>query len=179
MFSAALLVVMTLCHAAAFAVDPDVLGEIQLQVPDSSMEKKYLGISGTGTFSLPQIQADLIIVEIFSMYCPICQREAENVNKVHQLIEGDPELKRRVKVIGIGTGNTPYEVEIFRKKYDIKFPMFPDDSFRVQKAASQPVRTPTFLAVERKEGRRILVKEIHIGAIQDVDQFLKDMTGQK
>lgn len=178
-FAALLLAALSVCHAAAFSVDSKVLGEMQLQVPDSSVEKKYLGISGTGTFCLPQIQADLIIVEIFSMYCPICQAEAENVNKMHQIIEGDSGLKGKVKLIGIGTGNTPFEVDVFRKKYDIKFPLFPDDSFRIQKAASKPVRTPTFFAVERRDGQTISVRDVHVGAIPDVDKFLQEMTRKK
>jgi rubredoxin/peroxiredoxin len=176
---AVLLVAMCLPHASALEMNSVVLGEMHLQAPDSPAEKKYLGISATGTFSLPQIQAELVIVEIFSMYCPICQAEAENVNKVHQLIENNPALKARVRLIGIGIGNTPFEVSVFKEKYSIKFPLFPDDSFRIQKASPERIRTPTFLAVERKDGENIAVSNVHIGRIENLDAFIQEMTGQK
>jgi peroxiredoxin len=173
------LAAMCLSHASALEMNSVVLGEMQLQAPDSAADKKYLGISGTSTFNLPQINAELVIVEIFSMYCPICQAEAENVNKVHQLIEGNPDLKARVRFIGIGIGNTPFEVGVFKEKYNVKFPLFPDDSFRIQKASSERIRTPTFLAVERKGGENIAVRNVHIGRIEDLDAFIREMAGQK
>ncbi|HMK35032.1 MAG TPA: redoxin domain-containing protein [Desulfomonilaceae bacterium] len=166
-------------RAAAFTVNAHVLDEIQLQVPDSAAQKKYLGVSGTATLNLHQIQADIIILELFSMYCPICQAEAHNVNKVHQYIENKPDLKTRVKLIGIGVGNTPFEVDVFRKKYDIAFPLFPDDLFRVQKATSKPIRTPTFVALKRKGDKTITVTSVHVGAISDVEAFVRGMVGQE
>jgi peroxiredoxin len=113
------------------------------------------------------------------MYSPICQAEAPNVNKVHDLIESNPDLKSRVRLIGIGIGNTPFEVGVFKKKYDIKFPLFPDDSFRIQKASRQRFRTPTFLTVQKKGSENIAVSNIHIGGIDDVNAFLKEMIGRK
>ena len=31
--------------------------------------KNYLGLGGSGTFTIPKIKADTVIIEIFSMYC--------------------------------------------------------------------------------------------------------------
>ena len=52
------------------------LPSIVLQIPKSTEEKAYLGLSGSGTFKIPQIKADVVIIEIFSMYCPFCQKDA-------------------------------------------------------------------------------------------------------
>ena len=45
-----------------------VLPPIELGVPQSAEYKQYLGISGEKTFSIPQIKAEVVLIEIFSMY---------------------------------------------------------------------------------------------------------------
>jgi hypothetical protein len=44
-----------------------VLPEFDLSVPKSDEHQKYLGLAGK-TFTIPQIKAEVVIVEIFSMY---------------------------------------------------------------------------------------------------------------
>lgn len=41
---------------------------VKLDAPDDSAHKKYLGLPGSGSFDIPDIKAEIIIVEIFSMY---------------------------------------------------------------------------------------------------------------
>jgi thiol-disulfide isomerase/thioredoxin len=156
-------------------VDAGALGGLPFSIPDNAAAKDYLGLRGSGEFSVPQIKADTLIIEIFSMYCPICQAEAPVVNELHQLIEKTPSLKGKVKLIGIGAGNSPFEVEVFRKKYNILFPLFPDEKFGIQKALSGPIRTPTFIAVKNYDGKGIKVKAAHLGRI-DPKQFLTEVT---
>ncbi len=45
-----------------------VLAEIVLSVPENSDLQKYLGLSGKKTFTIPEITAEVVIIEIFSMY---------------------------------------------------------------------------------------------------------------
>ena len=87
------------------------LPDIRLAIPADTGYQKYLGIKGEGTFSLPQIKASVVIIEIFSMYCPHCQREAPSVNDLFSKIQSSEKLKDKVKLVGIGVGNSPYEVE--------------------------------------------------------------------
>ena len=44
-----------------------VLPEFDLSVPKSDEHQKYLGVAGK-TFTIPQIKAEVVIIEIFSMY---------------------------------------------------------------------------------------------------------------
>ena len=45
-----------------------VLPEIVLSVPENSDYQTYLGVSGKKTFTIPEIKAEVVIIEIFSMY---------------------------------------------------------------------------------------------------------------
>jgi len=44
------------------------LPDIVLPMPEEPSVLNYLGLSGAGTFEIPQINAEVVVVEIFSMY---------------------------------------------------------------------------------------------------------------
>ncbi|MDP2753370.1 MAG: TlpA disulfide reductase family protein [Nitrospirota bacterium] len=124
-----------------------------------------------GSFKLSQINAQIVIIEIFSMYCPYCQKEAPNVNELYQLINSNPYLKDKIKIIGIGAGNTPFEVEVFKKQYNVPFLLFPDESFSVHKSVGN-VRTPYFFVIKINADGSNKIIYSKAGSIQDPDQFL-------
>jgi hypothetical protein len=45
-----------------------VLPAIVLRVPDNSELQQYLGVSVKKTFTIPGIKAEVVLIEIFSMY---------------------------------------------------------------------------------------------------------------
>jgi hypothetical protein len=45
-----------------------VLPDMEFSVPKNPEYREYLGLSGKDTFRIPEIKADVVIVEIFSMY---------------------------------------------------------------------------------------------------------------
>ena len=45
-----------------------LLPDIVLATPKSPEHQDYLGISGKDTFKIPEIKAEIVIIEIFSMY---------------------------------------------------------------------------------------------------------------
>ncbi len=116
-----------------------------LPAPSDHHQQAYLGIGALQEFALTDIRAEVVLIEVFSMYCPHCQREAPNVNRLYRRIADDSVLAGRVKIFGIGVGNTSYEVDTFRKRFDIQFPLFPDRNRQI--ARQLAVReTPTFVA---------------------------------
>jgi thiol-disulfide isomerase/thioredoxin len=171
--------VVILCTPAmGESAGPPVVGgklpDFPLGVPQEGAEKAYLGLSGSGTFKIPQIRARTVLIEIFSMYCPYCQKEAPNVNRLHELIEADPALRGKIKVIGIGVGNSSFEVGIFRKKYGIVFPLFPDGDFALHRLLGE-VRTPYFLAVKILPDGAHQVILSRLGAFENVERFLGEI----
>ena len=151
-----------------------VLPEIELLKSNNSADLKYLGLSGSGFFKINQIKAKVVIIEIFSMYCPYCQAEAPNVNRLYALIEGNPALKDKIKIIGIGIGNSHFETDIFKKKYKIVFPLIPDGDFKIHKIMGE-VRTPYFIAVKLNSGKPSEVIYSRLGALENNDLFLEQI----
>jgi peroxiredoxin len=170
---------MTVCSGVALAENRPpqiggVLPEIVLPVPQNPVYVEYLGIETKGSFKIPQIAADIVIIEIFSMYCPHCQREAPTVNAFYDKIEADINLKDKVKMIGIGVGNSEFEVGFFRKKYNIQFPLFADADFNIHKKLGE-VRTPYFIGIKIIDAENHQVFYSQLGGPEDSRQFLKKM----
>ena len=165
-----------LTGAALAANKPPQKGEglpvINLPVPKNPDEKTYLGLSGIGFFKIPQIKTSAVIVEIFSMYCPYCQKDAPGVNELYRLIENNPDIKNKIKIIGIGAGNSSYEVEVFKKTYNVPFPLFPDKDFTIHKACGE-VRTPYFIVVKINEDGTHQIVHTQLGGYPGAEPFLE------
>ncbi len=145
--------------------------DIMIPAPSSAEAQKYLGLKAKEKFKVSEIKAELVIFEVFSMYCPHCQREAPSVNELYRLIDGRPDLKGKIKVVGLGAGNNSFEVELFSKKYDIPFPLIPDVDLALHRALGE-VRTPYFIAVKLGRGGQSKVIYSKVGSPGDPSQFL-------
>ena len=160
-----------------------------LPAPQDPTQTAYLGLDTQDHFLLNQVEAKVLIIEIFSMYCPICQREAADVNKVFDLIQNNPKLKDQVKLMGIGAGNSAYEVGFFKENYKIQFPLFSDGKFVIHKRIGE-VGTPHFIGLtlykdkEKEKGKNkgFEIFYSQSGEISDPVQFLETIiktSGQK
>ncbi len=148
------------------------IGQIRLAVPADAGDRTYLGIrEKAGQFGLNEVDADIIILEIFSMYCPHCQKHAPEANRLHQHILADRSLAKKVKVLGIGVGNSPYEVKFFRKKYSVPFPLFDDANSAVLNSLTG-VQTPTYFGV-KNDGRTLTPFFMQQGPYDDAKVFLQ------
>jgi peroxiredoxin len=152
--------------------EPFELAALRLPTPADPAHRGYLGVSPGETFALSEIKARILIIEVFSMYCPHCQKEAPIVNRLFQQIQADPQLKAHIKIIGIGVGNTPYEVSFFRKTYAVPFPLFADRS-RVLSTRLEVRQTPTFIGWGYHAGGRVRPFLFAPGPIGDVERFLE------
>lgn len=153
--------------------DSPVFPSFDLPCPKSDTEKNYLGLTGTEKFKIADIKSEVLIVEIFSFYCPHCQKSAPMVNKIYNSIEEQNNLKNRIKIIGIGAGNSAYEVNAFRDKYNIPFSMFPDEDESISTAMGTRV-TPTFIGLKLDAGE--YKKYFYLeGEFENSQNFLNDI----
>jgi thiol-disulfide isomerase/thioredoxin len=148
------------------------LPEFVLPVPGEEDHRTYLGLdSSSGTFTVADIDADIVLIELFSMYCPYCQEEAPLINELYELMNGLPESGPRVKLIGIGASNSEFEVNHFRTTYNVEFPMFPDQDMAIYKALSG-AGTPGFIGVRLSEGETPLIVLRQSGGFHSKEDFL-------
>jgi len=141
--------------------------------PLTKKEQTYLEIPKKKGFSFREIKGDLILVEFISTYCVNCQRQAPIFTELYSSIEKDPKLKGKVKMIGIAAGNTPKEVESFKKEYQITYPIFSDARFDAHMAVGGP-RTPFTLWVRRDGQGNGVVVSTHLGLTESAENVLAE-----
>jgi hypothetical protein len=142
------------------------LSQFTLNVPDSLMEKEYLGLTAQTSFSLSQIPAKLVLIECLNLYCSDCHRQAAVANKVHKLIQEDPVLSKDIKVLGICAGSNRTETEDYKDELLFTFPLFPDPNFVVHKMFGSP-ETPFTILLNNK-GKVLFFR---YGIVSDIDAF--------
>ena len=71
LLAAALGFLLSIGPAGAASQPPSVGGklpEVTLAAPQNTELQLYLGVSGKQTFAIPEIKAEVVLIEIFSMY---------------------------------------------------------------------------------------------------------------
>ncbi len=167
---------LILLSATALAGEP--FPDVNLNGTLTADQKAYLGIT-SDSFKISDIDADYLFVEAFSMYCPICQRDAPSVNAAYEAIQAIAGSDR-IKFIGIATGNTPFEAAFYQKKYDVKFPLFHDEDFIIHKALNE-IGTPSYYIVKKNGSslETLFFKEGEMHGAQGLISTIRENTDLK
>ena len=153
----------------------DKLGKISFTAPVSAEDLAYLGVGkGAKEFTLDQIKAPLVVLQLFSMYCTYCQEEAPQVNEFYKLIN-QKGLGDKIKIFGVGIKNSRMEADLFRKKFKVAFPLLPDPEGIVHGQLGSPM-TPFFVVIDNKDGGGIIFT--HLGAMPSAESFLQSVVSK-
>ncbi len=147
--------------------------QFDLPAPPTQSERNYLGLPEGETFKIGQIKAKAVLIEVMSVYCPYCQRVAPLLDEIYQKIEGSPDLKGKVKIIAIGQSNSAYELDLYKEKFKVPFPLFPDPKGDISKMFMTP-GTPTFIGAKVDGNGTVQEFFFKPGAFNDASQFLAD-----
>jgi thiol-disulfide isomerase/thioredoxin len=153
------------------------LPAFDLSAPKSDSEKAYLGLTGSRSFTLEQIKSQVVIMELYSFYCPHCQRIAPIVEEVYKIIQNRPDLVDKIKIIGIAAGDRQFEVNSFKKKFNLSFPLFADPDMEI--AGKLGVRaTPYFVVVKRNEKGTMEKFYVYPGPVENASQFIAEIVSR-
>jgi len=138
----------------------------------SKEEQAYLGLPQKKSFSIKEIRGNLILIEFISTYCVSCQRQAPIFNELYSSIEKDLRLRGKVKMIGIAAGNGVHEVEVYKKTYQVPYPIMGDPRFDAHMAVGSP-RTPFSIWVRKDAQGRSIVVSTHLG-LMDLESAMEE-----
>ena len=157
----------SLVYAGMAMAPGSTLPEFEIEMPTVPEMSAYLGIKGGRAFSLPQIPAELIVVEFFGIFCPKCHQNAPIANQLYKSIKEDKELSKDIKMIGIGLASKSKEIAVYKQKFKVEFPLFPDPQKKA-KTKSKVKRVPLTILID-KSGKVLMS---HLGVIKNLDAFL-------
>ena len=157
----------SLVYAGMAMAPGSTLPEFEIEMPTVPKMSAYLGIKGGRAFSLPQIPAELIVVEFFGIFCPKCHQNAPIANQLYKSIKEDKELSKNIKMIGIGLASKSKEIAVYKQKFKVEFPLFPDPQKKA-KTKSKVKHVPLTIVVD-KSGKVLMS---HLGVIKNLDAFL-------
>lgn len=149
----------------------DQVGNLEFSGTLTPKDQQYLGLSGPGKFSLRDVQGQYLLIEVFSTICPHCQIQAPGMNRLYRLVSQNPRLAGRLKIIGLGYYEKPPALERYRQKFEVPFPLIPDEKAVVSNALNVP-GTPTVVVLD-KTGR---VVYFHVSEFHDAKKFLRDLS---
>lgn len=145
--------------------------------PDSRVEAvlsgehvEYLGLADEiSSFRFSDIQAEYLLVNVFSLYCPPCQRGAPDFNEMYEKIAAMG-LNERIKFVGLAAGNTVREMEYWREKFNVPFPLIPDEDYVLHESLGN-VGTPFFVLARVNGPDKLDVLFSREGTFADKDAF--------
>jgi hypothetical protein len=149
--------------------------EVPLKTPSQANDKTYLGVSGGAQFRITDLKAEVILVEIFDVYCLPCQKQAPLYKELFGLIQSNPAARDQIKMIGIAVGNTEEEIKKFRDHFKVPYPIVSDPKLLLHEAVGGPPAPFSIIVRQEPGGKSALVADTHLGLNKDMPGLFKQM----
>ncbi|HEX9974189.1 MAG TPA: redoxin domain-containing protein [bacterium] len=153
----------------------DSFPDIKFEGSLTALDRNYLGLSDSSIFLLNDIQANLIFVEFLNKFCTHCQQQARILNELFEDIQRDSSLRTQVKMLGVGMGNSLYQMQTYRAEKEIPFPLVPDPNFIIHEALGQP-KAPFIVIFKKTADGKGIVSATFLGLVASKDQLLNALT---
>ncbi|MDX9785262.1 MAG: hypothetical protein RBT11_00645 [Desulfobacterales bacterium] len=126
-------------------------------------DRAYLGIAKGQYFTVNDIQADLVLVEIMNVHCASCKKQAPVLNELFALIDADQQVRSKIRILAVAVGNTDKEIAVFKKRFKVPFPLVGDPNYMVWDATGRS-GTPLSIYVRRnRDAKTAVVVGSHLG----------------
>ncbi len=153
----------------------DVLANVEVRTLLMPNDAAALGLkAGEVSFRLSQIKAKTLVVKIYNLYCPRCHEDAQKVNRVYERLAASPQARGLV-FVAIGVGDSPLEVEAFRKKHKSPMPMVPDTDYVLHKALMSVGAPSYFVLRPLPGGKGLKVLFFLEGGFDDENDFFNQV----
>ncbi|MBI4766297.1 MAG: redoxin domain-containing protein [Deltaproteobacteria bacterium] len=86
------------------------------------------------------------------------------------MFKEDKNLQKDIKVIGIGLGNQPEEIQTYRTAFKVEFPLFPDTKKEIQEKVK--VKAVPLTVLMDTKGKVLMS---HYGPIDNFDTFVSEI----
>ncbi len=146
------------------------LPQFTLNAPGSSDEQKYLGLKDMEPFSWSQISAKIIIMELFSFYCPHCRKQGPVLNQIYTFIQQDTTLANGIKMLGIAAGGDQSKVDMWKSSLHVPFPLYPDPDTSIWQKLGKPGVPCTLIVTNSGK-----VLAVHYGATENTDELFRQI----
>ena len=103
--------------------------------------------------------AEVVVLNLFDMYCIHCQKDAKNINELQATIHANG-MSSKIKIYGIGVNNTQLETDMYKKRYNVTYPLTPDKNRAVASRFGK-VRAPLLIVLKKEGGQWKEVERIN------------------
>ncbi|HEY6000811.1 MAG TPA: hypothetical protein VI078_16110 [bacterium] len=152
----------------------EALAGVPLSGSLSLAERGYLGVAASGPFTIAGVGGELLVVEFFNSACYACALMAPVMDEAWRRVDTRPELRGRVRFLGIGAGNTPGQVLEFHEGHGTPFPMIADPEFAAFDALGTMEGTPYLLLVRRGADGSVSARA-QVGYVADAGAIVREI----
>lgn len=150
-----------------------VFPETSLNPLASAKDRAYLGLAANDRFTIKDLKAEVILVDIFDVYCIPCQKQAPFYNELYGMIQSNPKTRDRIKMIAVAEGNQDDEIKKFRDHFKVPYPIASDPEYALNKAVGGP--PAPFTIIVQKSPDKLTVAATHLGINKDMKGLFKEL----